>query len=103
MKRKEGKFGKYSSLKTKFVVDETDTNVSVVSSLGGEVDGYDVCPPIPCQNPVPRDVALRARHLADWCIPAVQTHKRPIEHAATMPTGSLPMHFQYNKPLPSWC
>lgn len=28
------------------------------------------------------------------------THTRPIEHAATMPTGSLSMPFQYNKPLP---
>lgn len=76
-----------------------------MKSWGGRVlstqkdGGIRVLPVSPCQVPEPRDVSLKARHLAGCCIPAVRTHTRPIEHAATMPTGSLPMHFQYNKPL----
>lgn len=82
------------------------TLLAVISLLVREVEGCEgceFCAQVACQSHVPRDVALKARHLAGWCTPAVHTHTRPIEHAATMPTGSLPMHFQYNKPLPSWC
>lgn len=77
--------------------------ITVISLLGRKVGGCEFCTQVACQSRVPRDVVLKARHLAGWCIPAVHTHTRPIEHAATMPTGSLHMHFQYNKPLPSWC
>lgn len=77
--------------------------MTVISLLGGEVEGCEFCTQIACQCRVPRDVALKARHLADCCTPAVHAHTHthgPLSMLLLCQQGHYPCTSNTTNPSP---
>lgn len=77
-----------------------NTVLTVTSLLGGEVGVCEFCTH---KSPA----RVQCQEMSHWRqgiwlagVYWLCAHARPIEHTATMPTGSLPKQSQYNKPLP---
>lgn len=73
---------------------------TLISPLGREGEG---CTQVACQSRVPRDVALKARHLAGWCIPAVHTHTHthgPLSMLLLCQQGHYPCTSNTTNPSP---